>query len=94
MNFVLYILFILGLFASCTSLVQFLRYGFSLCLFSWFMLMSLFLVLELWKVKQKSQWFLSLSGAEFLLMLLDVEELYFSITYLFSNVLAILIVLV
>jgi len=65
MNFVLYILFILGLFASCTSLVQFLRYGFSLCRFSWFMLMSLFLVLELWKVKQKSQWFLSLSGAEF-----------------------------
>jgi len=42
-------------------------------------------------VKQKSQWFLSLSRADFCLMLLDVEELHSTSLYILINVLAVLV---
>lgn len=53
--------------------------------------MSCFWFMSFGKVKQKSRWFLSLSRAEFCLMLLDVEELYPTSLYILINVLAVLV---
>lgn len=64
---------------------------FSLCRFSWFMPMSCFWFMSFGKVKQKSQWFLSLSSSDFCLMLLDVEELYSISLYILINELAVLV---